>query len=110
MALTSSAAQNTSSRKWLLMLLAIVFLLRLVLALAVWKINGPAGFVSPDTVSYSIPAESMLHGAFLSDGSFSLRGAPEIFRTPGYPLLLLPAVASGHPVLIGIIENLLFAV
>src|SRR5258708_3517288 len=110
MALTSSAAQYTSSRKWLLILLAIVFLSRLLFALIAWKINGSEVFISPDTASYLTPAGSLLHGQFLSNGAFVLRDTPEIFRTPGYPLLLMPAVASRRPVLLAILENLLLAV
>src|SRR6266851_2451317 len=40
-------------------------------------------FYTPDTASYIVPARELIaHHRFFSDG------APEIIRTPGYPLLL----------------------
>lgn len=99
--------KNENPRKLLLILLALVFFSRLIFALVVWKIQGSVGFVSPDTETYVGPATALLHGAFLSSGSFSLAGTPEIFRTPGYPLLLIPAVASGHLVPFALAENFL---
>src|ERR1700676_4633761 len=103
-------AKRWNSRNRLLVLLLIVFLSRLVFAFIVWKINGPSGLIGPDTASYVAPARSLLHGAFVSDGSFGIQGTPEIFRTPGYPLFLVPAVALGHLGLIALAENLLLAV
>ena len=92
-----------SSKRLLVLLLAAVFLSRLIFALVIWKIDGAVGFHSPDTATYTKPAESMLHGSFSTDG------LPEIFRTPGYPLLLMPALALGHLELIAILENILLA-
>lgn len=80
-----------------------VFLVRLVVAFAMWQIGGSDAFISPDTITYTEPSQTLLHG------SFSRFGAAEIFRTPGYPLLLAPAVASGHLVGIALLENLLLA-
>jgi 4-amino-4-deoxy-L-arabinose transferase-like glycosyltransferase len=85
-------------------LLILVLLVRLAFALMVWTINGPSGVVGPDTSSYVAPATSLLHGSFLSES-----GQPEIYRTPGYPVLLLPAVVSQHFEIISLLENLLFA-
>jgi 4-amino-4-deoxy-L-arabinose transferase-like glycosyltransferase len=109
------SASTTSLTPWyskhsLPLLLLMVLLSRLVFAFIVWKINGPSGFISRDTDSYLQPARSLLHGSFLANGSFSLQGMPETFRTPGYPLLLAPAVFFGHLVLIAVFENLLFAI
>lgn len=87
----------------LLLLLTIVFLSRVLIALLLWMNGGPSRFFKPDTLSYVEPAQSLLHG------SFSTAGLPQFFRTPGYPLLLVPAVASGHFVLVALIENLLLA-
>jgi hypothetical protein len=98
----SAGQTDTNSRLWFL--LAIVFFSRLLLAFAIWKINGSSGFFTPDTMGYVGPAESLLHG------SFSYLGQPEILRTPGYPLFLVPGVALKHLVVISLLENLLFAV
>lgn len=48
-------------------------------------------FNTPDTASYRACAESLAR-----TGSFSIGGIPEIVRTPGYPVLLVPGVALGH--------------
>lgn len=98
-----------SSRKRLLLLLALVLCTRLLFALATWKTSGPFGFFRADTPQYVRPAESLLHGSFSSSGFFSPEHTPETFRTPGYPLLLVPGIALNHLALVGIIENLLLA-
>jgi len=89
--------------KQLCLLLALVLLLRIAAALLILHIDGPAGFLNPDTSTYIAPANSLLHG------SFSSNGLPDVVRTPGYPLLLVPAIASHHLVLVAIAENLLLA-
>jgi 4-amino-4-deoxy-L-arabinose transferase-like glycosyltransferase len=48
-------------------------------------------FNTPDTASYRACAESLAR-----IGSFSIGRVPEIVRTPGYPVLLVPGVALGH--------------
>ena len=48
-------------------------------------------FYTPDTASYIEPARELVsHHRFFSDG------APEIVRTPGYPLLLTPGLLIGR--------------
>jgi len=48
-------------------------------------------FYTPDTASYIVPArELIVHHRFFSDG------APEIIRTPGYPLLLTAGLLLGR--------------
>lgn len=101
--------QPASSKK-LLLLLALVFLLRIAFALGAWKINGPSAFISPDTGNYLFPAQSLLHGAFLSDGSYCIRNTPDIFRTPGYPVFLIPAIFFGHTIILALLQNFLLSV
>jgi 4-amino-4-deoxy-L-arabinose transferase-like glycosyltransferase len=84
-------------------LLALVFVSRVIFAFIIAQVSGPSGFFSPDSYGYLELARSLLQG------SFSLGGVAEIFRTPGYPLLLVPAVGFGHPVVIGLFENFLLA-
>jgi 4-amino-4-deoxy-L-arabinose transferase-like glycosyltransferase len=99
--MTQSSGLGDGSRlKWLL---AFVAATRLLFALAVWITTGATGFQSPDTDRYLTLARLLLHGSF-SDPR------PEIYRTPGYPLLLLPAVASGHPIFVGVLENILLSI
>lgn len=66
-------------------------------------LNGYQGFLSPDTLTYVAPAESLLHG------HFSVNGIPEIVRTPGYPLFLVAAVATHHWIFFGLLENFCLA-
>jgi 4-amino-4-deoxy-L-arabinose transferase-like glycosyltransferase len=80
-------------------LLLTVLASRLLFAFVIWKVGGPSAFLAPDSYGYLVLARSLLHG------SFSTAGLPEIWRTPGYPLFLVPAVAVGHPVLIGLLGN-----
>ena len=48
-------------------------------------------FYTPDTASYIVPARELVaHHRFFSDG------APEIIRTPGYPLLLTVGLLLGR--------------
>lgn len=62
------------------------------------------GFINPDTHSYIKPAAAML-----ARGTFSLGGRPDITRTPGYSLLLLPGVALGHVELFAVIAQILLS-
>lgn len=96
-------SSSAISRSALWRLLAAIFFSRMLFALLVWRLAGVQGFYSPDTPSYVAPAESLLHG------SFSTNGIPEIIRTPGYPLLLAPAVATRHPVVVALLENFVLA-
>jgi 4-amino-4-deoxy-L-arabinose transferase-like glycosyltransferase len=70
----------------------------------IWMINGPSGVLGPDTSSYTAGAKSLLHGSFLNTD-----GEPEIYRTPGYPIFLMPAVAGRQFGAVAIFENMLLA-
>jgi 4-amino-4-deoxy-L-arabinose transferase-like glycosyltransferase len=48
-------------------------------------------FYTPDSFSYVRLAKELV-----SHGRFWYNGAPEIFRTPGYPILLIPGIFLGH--------------
>src|SRR5713226_1120695 len=88
----------------LILLLTIVFVSRFLFMVTIRWTSGASGFFSPDTTSYLGPAQSLLHG------SFTIQGAPELFRTPGYPLFLVPGVAIQHFIIVSLLENLLLAV
>jgi 4-amino-4-deoxy-L-arabinose transferase-like glycosyltransferase len=96
-----SASKTTQRTIGLAVLLVFIVLSRVVFALVVWLISGWRGFIHDDTASYVDSARSLLHGAFARGGS------PEIFRTPGYPVLLLPAVAFRHFEIPALMENIL---
>jgi 4-amino-4-deoxy-L-arabinose transferase-like glycosyltransferase len=58
-----------------------------------------------DTISYVEPAESLL-----DEGRFASHGQPELFRTPGYSLLLLPGIALQHVELVTFFIQLILSV
>lgn len=101
--------KSGDSKNRLLSLLAVVVVTRFLVAFFIWRVHGSAGFFRGDTPGYIGLAQSLLHGSFLSPGTYSIQGTPEIFRLPGYPLLLLPAIALQHVVIIGLLENFLLA-
>ena len=53
---------------------------------------GSGALMHADTSSYLIPGRNLLlHGSFMADG------APDLLRTPGYPLFLAIAMIPGAP-------------
>ncbi|MDI6741052.1 MAG: glycosyltransferase family 39 protein, partial [Candidatus Edwardsbacteria bacterium] len=60
--------------------------------------RDPTVFHTQDTPSYLIPAIALLR-----DHRFATFGIPEIIRTPGYPLLLIPGIMIGRMELVAII-------
>ena len=58
-----------------------------------------------NTRSYLAPAQSLL-----ADGTFFRGGAPEIVRTPGYPLLLTVGLLSGHVELVTVALQIILSV
>jgi hypothetical protein len=78
--------------------LVAALLLRLALPLIVLGVTGGeawARFTTPDTNTYLTPARHLLER-----GAFSGLWGPEIFRTPGYPLVLAIGLIAGHPLLV----------
>jgi len=75
----------------LIYILSLAFIVRMAVPLIVMlTIKDYSLFDSPDTSSYIKPAqELLLHGRFYSNG------LPELFRTPGYPLFLIPGILLG---------------
>jgi hypothetical protein len=68
---------------------------RVAVALAAWSHGGPAVFLTPDSYAYLNRAATLAtRFAFENE-----RGQPEVFRTPGYPLVLAAGYAMGHPIL-----------
>src|SRR5687768_15658090 len=67
-------------------------LVRALYVLGAWLASrDPSVFTGPDTITYVNPARELLER-----GTFSVNGTPELVRTPGYPLLLLPGLWLGH--------------
>jgi hypothetical protein len=95
-------------RPRLFILLGLVFVSRVLLLCLISAIDGPSGFMSPDSEHYVELSRSLLHGSFSETKSFPIPGAPQVSRTPGYPLILLPAVGL-HSTILAVLENCLFA-
>ena len=67
-------------------------------AIGAWLVTrDPSVFYQPDTPTYLAPARELL-----AHCTFTVGGQPELARTPGYPLLLVPGVWLGHPVAVSI--------
>lgn len=79
---------------------AAALFLRLLLPALVYAWTGDASaFLAPDSRSYLDAANALVRsGSFLSSS-----GAPEIVRTPGYPLFLTLGVLSGCPVAVTLV-------
>jgi hypothetical protein len=82
--------RNASPNIW--SVLGLALLLRTLLPTLGYLYTRDASIVyTPDTVSYIEPARELIaHHRFYSDG------APEIIRTPGYPLLLTAGLLLGR--------------
>lgn len=52
---------------------------------------GPPALHTGDTGTYARPARELL-----THGRFAVNGVPELERTPGYPILLIPGILVGH--------------
>jgi 4-amino-4-deoxy-L-arabinose transferase-like glycosyltransferase len=81
-------------------------LVRALLIAAAWAQRGPAAFLVPDSFSYLNSAARLAAGKGFADRW----GLPEMFRTPGYPLLLAAGPAIGHPVLFALVLQSLMTI
>jgi len=72
--------------------LVLTLILRILLPILGFRYTRDATiFYTPDSASYIVPArELIVHNRFSSDG------APELIRTPGYPLLLTAGLLLGR--------------
>jgi 4-amino-4-deoxy-L-arabinose transferase-like glycosyltransferase len=80
-------AKGFTRERVALTIAAAAIVLRIAVAAAAVTLLGVENLHTPDTLGYLEPAQEMLHA-----GTFSRAGDPEIVRTPGYPLLLLPGL------------------
>jgi Dolichyl-phosphate-mannose-protein mannosyltransferase len=102
------------SAKWYLLGVAL-FLRAALPAIAYQYTRDPTIFYGGDSSQYVALASSLVtHHRFFSDGSSAARAwnvptasAPELLRTPGYPLLLAVGQLTGHLVLTTIAVQIL---
>lgn len=100
------AQKATFDNPWkLTAVIAVAAALRVALPLFAVSIAHTAPqFHEPDTAGYlRVGAE------WLRTGRFAVNGEPEIVRTPGYPLLLLPGIAAGRVNMVTIVLQTLLA-
>ncbi len=85
--------QNTIKKNYpILVVLLLAFTLRAALSVLAFSIHQHYHiFDAFDTPSYINPAKNLIEL-----GQFSNGGKPEILRTPGYSLFLIPGILSGH--------------
>lgn len=88
---------------WLFLLAGFV-VRSLVPLLALMLTKDYAVFHSGDTSSYIRPATGLAYS-----GQFASKGTPEIRRTPGYPVLLIPGIVSGHTELVTIVLQIILS-
>ncbi|MBN1475135.1 glycosyltransferase family 39 protein [Candidatus Sumerlaeota bacterium] len=82
---------GTSRALWIILIFALA--LRLGLFIGARVATGEwDSFYQADSPSYLQPAREMVE-----HGTFTTHGKPEVLRTPGYPLLMVPGVLLGHP-------------
>ena len=88
----------------LLWVIVLSLVIRVVYIVGAWRVKGESVFYEPDTVTYLEPARELL-----TSGTFGRRGEPELQRTPGYPLFLVPAELSGHLTLAVLVSNVVLS-
>lgn len=87
--------------------LVIALIVRAAVILSSLMVTGGSsiGFINPDTRTYVEAATSLI-----GSGRFAkANGAPEIHRTPGYPLLLIPGIVLGHVELVTVFLQVLLS-
>src|SRR6478672_7169927 len=70
---------------------ALVFAITLLSHLT-YEYLSQGDYFYPDSFTYLTPALGLLHGL-----GFTGEDGPETLRTPGYPIFLLPFLATGAP-------------
>ncbi len=87
---SGSPAGATRSRAVWIVLLSALAVRALVPLLSAAIVGEPRVFHAPDSAGYMDLAQELA-----AHGRFERSGAPEVIRTPGYPLLLVPGALTG---------------
>lgn len=96
-----SSAMSKASRPLLYVMLASLAL-RIAIPLLDYQVGGLKGFPTENLADGSDDAAQYITGAIslIENGTFSRNGVPDIVRTPGYPLFLVPGLISDHLLLV----------
>jgi hypothetical protein len=78
---------------------------RMALATLAWGARGSEPFLLPDSQGYLLLASSLATRLRFESAS----GEPELFRTPGYPLALVPGSLAGHPILYALVVQVVLS-
>ncbi|MEW6530276.1 MAG: glycosyltransferase family 39 protein [Thermodesulfobacteriota bacterium] len=85
--------------------LLVALLVRVALPVYVGLVTGDTqAFFEVYTHEYREPARNLL-----SSGSYTSSGKPEIYRPPGYPLLLLPGLLFKHEAIVTIVLQMILS-
>jgi hypothetical protein len=85
--------------------IAAAIVLRAALIVLIAALGAPHAFVVSDSDSYLLLARRLAATGRFIDGF----ATPELFRTPVYPLLLVPGMLLRHPIVFALGMNVLFA-
>ena len=88
----------------LLAVLLFAVAIRAVYVLGAWLVSGESVFYEQDTGTYIEPARELI-----THGAFARGGQPELQRTPGYSVFLVPAVLTGHLTLAVLVSNIVLS-
>jgi len=100
---TATPSRRPATRL-VLWIVAVAIVLRALYAVGVWMTTGESSFYGQDSGTYIEPARELLN-----HGAFSRLGQPELQRTPGFPVFLIPAIMSGHLTLTVIVLHVLLS-
>jgi hypothetical protein len=100
----TATARHSPTTRLVLWIVAAALALRALYAVGVWMTTGESSFYGGDSGTYIEPARELLN-----HGKFSRLGQPELQRTPGYPVFLIPAIVSGHFTLTVIVLHVLLS-
>jgi 4-amino-4-deoxy-L-arabinose transferase-like glycosyltransferase len=102
---TPKVGETGSSHFHICFVLSLALLLRILLpTFAYVYTHDTTIFQSSDTGTYVVPAQELI-----TQHRFFANGSPEIVRTPGYPVLLIPSLLVGHLLLVTIFLQVLFS-
>ena len=85
-------------------MLVFAIVIRAVYVLGAWLVSGESVFYEQDTGTYIEPARELV-----THGAFARGGQPELQRTPGYSVFLVPALLTGHLTLAALISNIVLS-